>query len=318
MRSLVTRIPCRLIIYKHVNPAAAGCIGHRQCVAIADGERLFHHHVNAVAGALFHYSAVIEGIRVNYHSRRMSASDHLAQRRKVESWVELMLLSIEDEKRAFRFSDTHNLNVRAFQVVVKEPCDMAMRQTHDPDAKSCIGRLRNHLKCRCGKDKEVYEQPDSKHVLPIMRLRISGGYAGLRRINEHSRGAARAKVAQLSTLFLRPKHFADWYVDDASCHQLAGISPDALRTPPRCVKLCRTSAVVLSRTARGRLGRSLEPPSNAGRNASPFHAAVVFISGARLDRRNHGMAHRRAHAASRPDQRLRHAGAASVCRANGR
>src|ERR1700685_1522718 len=139
---LVTRVPGCLIVYEHVYVPAASGLRDSECIAIANGERLFHHDVDAVPGALFKHLAVIEGVCVDEDGGGMSASDHVGEGSEVKGRIELMLLRVSIEKLPVRFRDPDDLDVGAFQCSVEEARDMAMREPDYADAKSRRRRLR--------------------------------------------------------------------------------------------------------------------------------------------------------------------------------
>jgi hypothetical protein len=75
----VAGIPRGLVIHEHVDFGFAGDVLNRERVFEADGQRFFHHDVNAVAGADFHHAAVVVGVGINQHCLRMRLDEHLFQ-----------------------------------------------------------------------------------------------------------------------------------------------------------------------------------------------------------------------------------------------
>ena len=82
---------------------------------------------------------------------------------------------------------------------------------------------------------------------------------------------------QLQALFLRPKRLADWHLDDAPRHQLAGLSTSHSALLLGVVSFA--GQIVSAGAAGGRLGGAPESPQAAGVDASrrrrPVHALVL-------------------------------------------
>ena len=112
---MVAAIPRGLVVHQHLDVALARGIGDGVRILGADRQRLFHHDVDAVAGAYLHHSSVIKSIGVRQDGLRMRLLQHVFQIGKEQTAVETKLRGITCRNLLVRFGDSDNLDVSAMQ-----------------------------------------------------------------------------------------------------------------------------------------------------------------------------------------------------------
>ena len=106
---------------------------HGEGVFQADGQRLFHHDVNAVPGADFHDATMVIGVRVHQHGLGMRAVKHFFQVWKEQILVDAELFRISSEQRLVGFGDANDLDRRIVEGSLKKSLHMAVNQADDAD-----------------------------------------------------------------------------------------------------------------------------------------------------------------------------------------
>ena len=81
----IARVPGRLQVDEHVDLAAFGGVLNGQGIFVADGQRLFHHYVNAQCGALFDHSPMLTWSGEDEHCPRMGLRNHFLNAVKVQA-----------------------------------------------------------------------------------------------------------------------------------------------------------------------------------------------------------------------------------------
>ena len=154
---VVAAIPGRFIVHQHMNPGGVCRFFHRERVLQADGQRLFHHDVNAVAGTDLHHAPVVERIRVNQNGLRMHFRQHLFEIGKEHVGGKVVSGGILRQELLVWLGDSYDRNLRTVQRSLQESVDVSMNQANDSDAERS-GRLGGRLTVTKGRNKRCSEQ----------------------------------------------------------------------------------------------------------------------------------------------------------------
>src|SRR5580658_1150749 len=73
----IAAVPGRFVVYEDLDFSTLSGGLHSSGIFVAHGKRLLHHYRNAMAGAGFDYTAMIECIRIDEHRLRLGLLDHL-------------------------------------------------------------------------------------------------------------------------------------------------------------------------------------------------------------------------------------------------
>jgi len=103
-------------------------------VFVADGEGLFHHDGDTMAGAGFDYGAMIECICVNENGLRLGFVEHVLDIREEKVWSETEFLGDEFREFFVGFGDADDLDVRAALILLEKAANVAMNESSDSDA----------------------------------------------------------------------------------------------------------------------------------------------------------------------------------------
>lgn len=107
-----------------------------------------------------------------------------------------------------------------------------------------------------------------------------------RQAGRRSRMAGSA-APEFSVVLQRAEHFADWHVDDADRHELAGLQADEFGFAVGRCGIRGADSYVSSSAVRRRVGRSIGPPASPGRYASSCDVAVAGAGGSHAQQAHH-------------------------------
>ena len=135
VRGAIARVPGGLVVDHDLNVSFAGGLFDGASVGDGDGERLFHHHVDFVAGADFNDAAMVECGGVGENHLRMSFGEHVVEVGVEQGFVELVLIGHAGGEGLVGFGDTDDFNSRIVLVGLQESEDVAVSQAGDGDPK---------------------------------------------------------------------------------------------------------------------------------------------------------------------------------------
>jgi len=99
----------------------------------ADRQRLFHHDVDAVAGAYLHHFSVVISVGVRQNGLRVGLLQHVFQVSKDQTVVEIELRRITRRNLCVRLGNSDNLDIGPVQRALEKAFDVAVNHARDGD-----------------------------------------------------------------------------------------------------------------------------------------------------------------------------------------
>src|SRR6202451_2320557 len=147
-RSRIACIPGRFQVDEHMNVAALRGVLNGDCIFVADGQGLLHHHVDAQCGAFVDHSPVLAGSGGDQHCLGTRLRNHFLNAAEVQAWGEMIALCIGLEEFLVGFNNANQLYVGAIQksagwrepATLQKALDMTMHHADYTDFHGRAGR----------------------------------------------------------------------------------------------------------------------------------------------------------------------------------
>ena len=111
-RGAIARVPGGFVVHQHMDVVLPRHLADGQRVVKRDGQRLFHHHRNAVFRGGLNDLAVVADRRIHQHRLWMARLDHLVHIQKEQPRVESILLLVFCRQGWFRVGNPYQFHFR--------------------------------------------------------------------------------------------------------------------------------------------------------------------------------------------------------------
>jgi hypothetical protein len=128
---LIAAVPSGFVVDQNVNAADVGGLADRQSVVQGDGQGLFDHHINAVAGSGFDDRSMSCHRGVDEQRLGMARGDQRFKVGEEEGLGQGKLLAVAGAEGGVGIGDAHQFNLFVGGERREKSIDMAMDQTDD-------------------------------------------------------------------------------------------------------------------------------------------------------------------------------------------